>query len=71
MRPTKAAIHEVDGNGGAQVLDLLEKPLVRRVIRRMPTRIVRFDRSTYDVLILDSSGEPPMTRTVSDRRPAG
>ena len=42
-----------------------EKPLVRRVNRRIPIRIVRFCRSTIDVEMSDRSGLPEITRTCS------
>ena len=41
----------------------LEKPLVRRVKRRIPIRIERLFRSTCDVEMYSGSGLPEMMRT--------
>jgi hypothetical protein len=39
-------VHEVQRDGMSVVLDLFENPLVSRVNRRIPIRMVRFWRST-------------------------
>jgi hypothetical protein len=45
--PREVVVHEVQRDCGGKVLDpSFEKPLVRRVKRRIPIRMVRFDRST-------------------------
>jgi hypothetical protein len=52
-------MREVQAHGVRVVLDLLGNPLVKRVKRRIPIRIVRFCRSTNDVfavLLLPVSG---------------
>ena len=46
MGPREVHVHEVSAIGGRVVPTFLEKPLVRRVNRRIPIRMVRFWRST-------------------------
>ncbi len=49
----------------------LEKPLVRRVNRRMCIRIERFERSTCDVLMCFGSGLPVTACFSQPRQTAG
>ena len=49
----------------------LLNPFVRRVKRRMPMRIVRFARSTCEVEIIFTSGEPLTTIFVAPTHTAG
>ncbi len=41
--------------------NFFEKAFVNRVKRRIPIRMVRFARSTYDVLMCFRSGSPAIT----------
>ena len=46
MDTRKIVMHEMQGNGVFKVLIFLLNPLVSRVKRRIPIRMVRFWRST-------------------------
>ena len=59
--PSKIVVHEVNRNHRGMILDFLGEPLVRRVKRRIPIRIVRFWRSTKLVLTCFGSGSPLTT----------
>ncbi len=51
--------------------NFFEKAFVRRVKRRIDIRIVRFARSTYDVLMCAGSGSPMMTFGLQPMHPGG
>lgn len=58
MNANEVVVHEVLRDRVGTSLDLFEKPLVRRVERRICIRIVRFWRSANDVLTCLGSGLP-------------
>src|SRR5438270_287922 len=58
VNPAKVVMHEMQGDRMTMVLNLLRKAFVRRVKRRIPILMVRFWRSTKDVLIWSGSGVP-------------
>jgi hypothetical protein len=58
MDAREVVVHEVQRDRVSRVLDLLREALVRRVKRRIDIRIVRFWRSTHDVLMVSGSGSP-------------
>lgn len=60
MHAAKIVIDEIEGHHRGVVLQFFEIAFVRRVNRRIDIRIVRFCRSTYDVLTCFGSGVPLM-----------
>ena len=58
VNAAEVVVHVVQSNRVTVILQLLEKPFVSRVKRRMDMRIVRFWRSTNEVLTWFGSGSP-------------
>ena len=58
MDAAQVVVSGEQAEGGDMALHLLEEALVNRVNRRTLIRIVRFARSTYEVLTCAASGHP-------------
>jgi hypothetical protein len=56
VNAAEVAVHVVERDRKRVVLYLFEKAFVSRVKRRVCIRMVRFSRSTYDVLMCCGAG---------------
>jgi hypothetical protein len=69
MDAHEVVMHEVDGDCVHVVLDLLPKPLVSRVNRRIPIRVERLARSTWLVGMSARFGSPHTVPLIVPQHP--